>query len=214
MGFEAGGVPGTPILTCADCTFIGYAATTGVDGISNATAIGANAVVGESNAIVLGMSGTTVGIGTSTPSHSYALVVQGSLDVTGSITAGTKDFNIDDPVDSDNKYLYHASIESSEMKNMYDGVARFDASGEAVVSLPDWFEALNQDFRYQPTAIGAPGPNLYVAEEIKNHQFKIAGGKPGAKVSWQVTGIRHDAWAKAHPLWVEQEKSLAARGHD
>jgi hypothetical protein len=31
---------------------------------------------------------------------------------------------------------------------------------------PDWFSALNKDFRYQLTAIGAPGPNLYIAEEI------------------------------------------------
>jgi trimeric autotransporter adhesin len=62
------------------------------------------------------------------------------------------------------------------------------------------------------TAIGAPGPNLYVAEKISGNRFRIAGGKPGAEVSWQVTGIRHDAWANAHRSAVEVEKTAAERG--
>ena len=52
------------------------------------------------------------------------------------------------------------------MKNVYDGIVILDNKGEAEVELPDWFGALNKDFRYQLTAIGAPGPNLYIAEEI------------------------------------------------
>ena len=49
--------------------------------------------------------------------------------------------------------------------------------------MPEWFEALNMEFRHQLTAIGAPGPNLYVAEEISKNRFRIAGGTPGGKVS-------------------------------
>ena len=99
------------------------------------------------------------------------------------------------------------------MKNIYDGIVRLDASGEAVVELPEWFEALNADFRYQLTAIGAPAPGLYIAEEIADHHFKIAGGPPGTKVSWQVTGVRQDAYAKAHPLQVEVDKPDSERGY-
>jgi hypothetical protein len=99
------------------------------------------------------------------------------------------------------------------MMNIYNGVAVLDAAGEASVSLPDYFQALNSDFRYQLTAIGAPGPNLYVAEEISGNRFKIAGGKPGAKVSWQVTGVRQDAYAKAHRIPVEEDKPTEQRGH-
>ena len=33
------------------------------------------------------------------------------------------------------------------------------------------------------------------------------------KVSWQVTGIRQDAWANAHRIPLEEEKNLRERGH-
>jgi hypothetical protein len=99
------------------------------------------------------------------------------------------------------------------MMNIYTGNITLDASGQAVVELPDWFEAENTDFRYQLTAIGAPAPGLYIAAEIANHQFKIAGGAPGRKVSWQVAGVRQDAYAKAHPLQVEVDKPESERGY-
>jgi hypothetical protein len=137
----------------------------------------------------------------------------GNLNVTGAITAGVKDFKIDHPLDPQKKFLYHSSVESSEMMNIYTGNAILDNNGEGVISLPKWFEALNRDFRYQLTAIGAAAPNLHVAQEIANHQFSIAGGAAGMKVSWQVTGVRHDAYAKTHPLVVEVKKSEKERGH-
>jgi hypothetical protein len=137
----------------------------------------------------------------------------GDLTLNGTLTAAAKNFKIDHPLDPTNKYLSHTSVESSEMMNIYTGNAILDNSGEALVSLPKWFEALNADFRYQLTAIGAAAPNLHVAQEIAHHQFIIAGGAPGMKVSWQVTGVRHDAYAKAHPLVVEVKKSDRERGH-
>lgn len=137
----------------------------------------------------------------------------GELDVLGPITAGTKDFKIDHPLDPTNKFLYHSSVESSEMMNIYTGNAVLDSEGKVVVTMPDWFEVVNEDFRYQLTAVGAAAPNLHVAQELANHQFSIAGGAPGMKVSWQVTGVRHDGFAKAHPLVVEVSKSEKERGH-
>jgi len=132
----------------------------------------------------------------------------GDINVTGAIYAGTKDFRIDHPLDPANKYLVHASVESSEMMNIYTGNATLNDKGEASVQLPGWFEAVNGDFRYQLTAIGRPSPGLYVAQEISGNQFQIAGGAPGTKVSWQVIGVRHDAYAKANPLQVEREKTF------
>jgi hypothetical protein len=127
-------------------------------------------------------------------------------------TAIPKQFMIDHPLDPANKFLFHAAIESSEAKNLYDGIALLDARGEAWVVLPEWFEALNRDFRYQLTSIGAPAPDLYIADEIESNRFRIAGGQPNGKVSWTVTGIRQDAYAKAHPMQVEVEKTEEERG--
>lgn len=144
-----------------------------------------------------------VGIGASV----YSPVT--ALDVHGTITGAVKNFRIDHPLDPENQALLHACIESSEMVNLYRGNVVLDGFGEALIEMPAWFEALNEDFSYQLTAIGAPAPGLYVAQEIRNGRFGIAGGSPGMKVSWQVTGVRHDAYALAHPLRVEQDKGTA-----
>jgi hypothetical protein len=138
----------------------------------------------------------------------------GDVSISGNLNvSGTKSFKIDHPLDPANKYLYHAALESSEVLNLYSGNATLDAGGEATVQLPSWFEALNQDFRYQLTAIGAAAPNLHIAEEIQNNSFRISGGAAGMKVSWQVTGVRQDAWEKAHPMVVEVQKPERERGY-
>jgi trimeric autotransporter adhesin len=130
----------------------------------------------------------------------------------GGITAtGAKNFKIDHPLDPANKYLYHTSVESPDMMNIYNGNVVLDAKGEAEIQLPDWFEALNRDFRYQLSCIGSFAP-VYVAAEIQNNSFRIAGGTSGLKVSWQVTGIRHDVYADAHCSPVEVEKPAEDRG--
>ena len=137
----------------------------------------------------------------------------GSLAVTGHLTKGSGSFKIDHPVDPANKYLSHSFVESPDMMDVYNGVVRLDAKGEAWVSLPGYFEALNRDYRYQLTSIGAPAPNLYVAREVSRNHFKIAGGKSGGKVSWQVTGIRQDAYANRNRIPVEEEKPLSEQGY-
>jgi hypothetical protein len=124
-----------------------------------------------------------------------------------SASAGIKAFKIDHPLEPETKYLNHSSVESPDMMNIYNGNTVLDGSGRAWVDMPDWFEALNRDFRYQLTAIGAAGPDLHVATEISGNQFQIAGGTPGMKVSWQVTGVRQDPLAEAHRVQVEEEKA-------
>lgn len=137
---------------------------------------------------------------------------EGYVRVTGTFEAATKYFKIDHPLDPANKYLYHTSVESPDMLNLYNGLVTLDAQGEATVEMPDWFEALNRDFRYQLTALDNAGPNLHIASRLKDRQFKIGGGLAGQEVSWMVTGIRQDAYAKAHPSPVEQEKSSDKKG--
>jgi trimeric autotransporter adhesin len=142
----------------------------------------------------------------------YAGNFQGDINVTGSVITGGDSLRIDHPLDPANKYLQHASVESSEMKNMYDGMIKLDANGQAEVMLPAWFEAVNGDFRYQLTCVGGFAP-VYIAQKIQNNAFRIAGGSPGLEISWQVTGVRHDAYAKANPLVVEKEKRAREQGY-
>ncbi len=112
--------------------------------------------------------------------------------------AGTKAFSIDHPLDPENKYLRHYSIESNEVLNMYRGTIAFDSNGEAVISLPDYFDAVNANFSYQLTPIGGYAP-LYIKEKILNGQFIIAGGTAGMEVSWSVYAERNDPYLQQHP---------------
>jgi hypothetical protein len=134
-----------------------------------------------------------------------------ALQVVGNFAATMKTFKIDHPLDPANKYLNHISVESPDMKNIYDGVITTDANGLATVVLPDYFEALNQDFRYQLTVMGTFAQAI-VKDEIANNRFTIQTDKPNVKVSWQVTGIRHDAYAEAYPIPVEEDKPPSEQG--
>ena len=135
----------------------------------------------------------------------------GSVDVEGTLSKSSGSFKIDHPLDPANKYLYHSFVESPDMKNIYDGNVTTDGSGTAVVTMPAWFEALNTDFRYQLTAVGQPA-QAWIAAKITNGSFIIKTSKPGVEVSWQVTGIRQDAWANAHRVPVEVMKPEKERG--
>jgi hypothetical protein len=137
---------------------------------------------------------------------------EGSVNVWGNLWALAKNCKIDHPLDPANKYLVHACVESSERLNVYRGSATMNSKGEATVRLPNWTEAFNGEFDYQLTPIGGSAPDLHIGEEIKDGRFRIAGGKPKQRVSWQVTGARVDAYAKAHPLRVEVPKRAADRG--
>ena len=208
----AAGVVGNSFSTGGLGVFGNSPQGTGVEGSSTT----GNGVGGNSNdgTGVFGSStngtavrGQTFGGGSSALAGKF----EGNVEVTGSLTKGGGSFKIDHPLDPGNKYLYHSFVESPDMMNIYNGNATLDANGEAVVDLPNYC-ALNRDARYLLTAMAAPGPSLYIAQKIANNRFKIAGGQAGMEVSWQVTGIRRDAWANKHRIPVEEQKSDAERG--
>ncbi len=136
-----------------------------------------------------------------------AATAKSTLSITGNLVKGSGSFLIDHPLDPANKLLYHSFVESPDVKNIYDGVATLDKNGEAMIQLPSYFEALNKDFRYQIKPISAAMPGLYVKSEVKDNQFTVSGGLAGAKISWQVTGIRHDPYILAHPIIPEVDKT-------
>jgi hypothetical protein len=161
---------------------------------------------------VHGYSGPGAGVLGTTGGTGWAGAFIGRVSINGPLSKPLGSFEIDHPLDPANKLLYHSFVESPDMKNIYDGLATLDARGEAWVELPDYFEALNRDFRYQLTALDAPAPSLHVAHRIEDRRFKLAGGVPGQEISWQVTGTRKDAYAEAHRIQVEVDKTGSDRG--
>jgi hypothetical protein len=141
----------------------------------------------------------------------YAGMFFGDVDIQGYCSKKGGGFKIDHPGDPDNRYLVHSFVESPDMMNVYNGNVVTDASGNAAVELPPYFSDLNRDFRYQLTVIGEFAQAI-IADEIIGNTFHIGTDKPNVKVSWQVTGIRKDAWANAHRPQAEIDKNDTDRG--
>jgi hypothetical protein len=189
---------------------------TGVLGLATSGTGFTNGVYGESASVdgagVFGFtrSGTGVNYGvygeTSNLNDGFGVYSVGDTGATGQ-----KLFQIDHPIDPANQYLNHFSAEGPEPYLVYRGNVVLDQAGAAVVQLPRYFEAINRDITYQLTPIGAPA-SLYIAREVVNNQFAIAGGRPNQKVSWTVTGIRNDAFSRRHSRPAEQPKPPAQRG--
>ncbi len=198
---------GAPVLRVINSVPSGFGFTDGLWGQSN-SATQARGVVGYATAT----TGSNYGVwGQSDSPAGYGGYFVGNAHVTGTLSKGGGAFKIDHPLDPENKYLYHSFVESPDMKNIYDGVVTTDAEGFATVELPDWFQALNRDFRYQLTVIGRFAQAI-VAKEAEDNRFTIQTSVPGVKVSWQVTGIRHDPFAEKHRIPVEEDKSPEERG--
>lgn len=174
--------------------------------------IGAAAVGGGFGVVGVAMTASSVGLYGYAGNGAKALVAEGDADVYGTLTKSGGSFRIDHPLDPARRYLSHSFVESPDMKNVYDGVVSADSDGTAAVQMPAWFDALNRDLRYQLTPIGTAAPDLHVADEARDGRFTIAGARPGQKISWQVTGIRRDAWADAHRIPVEQDKPAHETG--
>jgi hypothetical protein len=140
-----------------------------------------------------------------------AVTITKDLHVYGTLYKAGGAFRIDNPVDPAHSYLQHSFVESPDMKNIYDGNVTTNAEGYATVTLPKWFQALNKDFRYQLTSLSGL-QEVAVAKEIHDNQFTIQSEKPNSKVSWQVTGIRHDRYANAHRIQLVVPKTGADAG--
>ncbi|MDT8394706.1 MAG: hypothetical protein RQ761_12755 [Bacteroidales bacterium] len=141
----------------------------------------------------------------------YAAYFSGDVHVSGTFSKSGGSFKIDHPKDPENKYLVHSFVESPDMMNIYNGNIETGANGYATVELPAYFDMLNIDFRYQLTVIGEFAQAI-VKEEISGNHFTIQTDKPHVKVSWQITGVRNDAWAQANRIQPEVDKPAHEKG--
>ncbi len=178
-------------------------------------ASGRNAVWADGTDTGVRASGASRGIYAVTPTTGagkHAGYFAGNVWVGGTLSKEAGAFVIDHPLDPEHRWLRHSFVESPDMMNVYNGNVALDDAGEATVELPDYFTALNRDFRYQLTPLRGAAPDLHVSETIADGRFRIGGGPAGLEVSWQVTGIRQDDYARANPIVVEERKSRTDRG--
>ncbi len=188
------------------------AITFGVSGVNASTNTEAVAVYGESFGGGLSVTGPTAP-GTANGSAGipfngapWAGFFNGDL---GSSAA--KFFHIDHPLDPENYYLNHYSIEGPEPYTMYTGMIETDSQGFATVELPDYFESLNTRFTYNLTVVNEFAQAI-VKEKIANNQFVIQTDKPEVEVSWTVTAVRNDPYMQRHKRPVVEEKSDETKG--
>ena len=78
------------------------------------------------------------------------------------------------------------------------------AATEALRQFRVIFGAVRQHFQAVEKVCGVSGAQIWAMAAL--HQ------KPGMKVSWQVTGVRKDAYAEAHRIQVEEDKPAEERG--
>jgi hypothetical protein len=185
----------------------------GVRGTTNSTA-GAG-VEGFSEFGGAGVRGVSqaggIGVHAIGPVTGEALRADGDVTINGTLAKSAGSFRIDHPLDPKNRYLSHSFVVSPDMMNIYNGNVATDDEGFAEVEMPDWFDALNRDFRYQLTVIGSFA-RATIGHKIEHGRFVILTEEPNVEVSWQVTGIRDDPYARAHPIPVESDKPEGERG--
>lgn len=182
----------------------------GVAGYHAGSGVGVfGAVQASSNGAAI--LGSVIGAGSSASAGTFL----GNVVVIGNVSKSGGSFKIDHPLDPENKYLYHSFVESPDMMNVYNGNVVTDENGYATVTLPDWFETLNRDFRYQLSVIDESAPDMHfvrVSRKIKDNTFVIKSIPGNLEVSWQVTGIRHDKYAQKHRIPLEEAKAEKDRG--
>ncbi|MCW5935212.1 MAG: hypothetical protein KIT45_13085 [Fimbriimonadia bacterium] len=190
----------------------------GVYGVTVSTTGTSFGVLGQSTStsgrgvygFVTASSGANFGVyGLSDSTSGYGVYSSGNFGA-----SGTKSFRIDHPLDPENKYLHHYCTEGPEPQNVYNGVIRTGTDGYAWVQLPDYFEEINRDFRYQLTIVDS-GDDFVLAKvtrEIAHNRFQIRTSKPNVKVSWEVKAVRHDLFIRKNGSPIETDKPEHERG--
>ncbi|MBX3388098.1 MAG: hypothetical protein KF691_01440 [Phycisphaeraceae bacterium] len=207
-GTEGIGVGGTGMTAVRGDSSFGGTGSYGVYGLSHST--NGTGVYGEASAgsVAYGIWGRST--------SGYAGYFGGNVSIAGTLTKSGGSFRIDHPLDPEHKYLSHSFVESPDMMNIYNGNIVTDERGYATVRMPDWFDALNREFRYQLTVLDSLDSDEFVqakvVREMREGCFSIRTSRGSTAVSWQVTGIRRDAWAEAHRIQVEQWKEGAEAG--
>lgn len=163
---------------------------------------------------VVGVSGDTidsVGVyGTAGPAG-WAAFLDGDVFVAGEIFLPELTLQVDHPAAPGERWYRRSAVGSFERLSVVSGNARTDASGVAVIDVPDLFARYHRDFRYQLTTVGAAAA-AHVSRELRNGRFTVKTDRPRVKVSWQLTAVRDDPSARASEFRPTTAKRGSQRG--
>lgn len=147
----------------------------------------------------------------STSSGGFAVYAAGDMGA-----SGLKPFRIDHPLDPENKYLLHYATESPFPQNFYSGNIVTDGKGYAWIELPDYFEEINRNFKYQLTVVDESDSDQFiwakVVHKIQQNRFCIRTNLPRVEVSWRVEADRNDLRVRFNRPTDVREKSPVEQG--
>ncbi|MBI2438631.1 MAG: hypothetical protein HYV36_07460 [Lentisphaerae bacterium] len=200
---------GAAVGASANGAYIGAAVGDNAKGSSNGAALGylangtrTNVAIGMqadarggTNHIAIGYN-VTNNLGNDTAVIRGTLWLDGGTGVNYRATFGSgswanKAFEIDHPLDPENKILRHFCLEGPQVWNVYAGNAQL-VKGQAVVQLPDYYTALNLvgSEIYSLTPIGGAFP-VGVGQKVQGNRFVIVAKEDG-EVSWTIKVLRND----------------------
>ncbi|MDO8210365.1 hypothetical protein [Conexibacter sp. CPCC 206217] len=187
----------------------------GQAGISGGTGVGVRAenvnAANDGNALEAVTNGNGSALYAS--GRTTAATFRGAVTIDGDLTVtGTKSgFKIDDPRAPSERTLTHTPLESDSLKVTYSGNITTGDDGRATVKLPSYAIAIAGDWSYQLTPIGRFGQAI-VETEVTGGAFTIRTEHPNTKVSWTVTGRRHDPQARQDAIVAVQSKKGRDKG--
>jgi hypothetical protein len=130
----------------------------------------------------------------------------GDVEITGTLSKGGGSFLIDHPLDPENKLLRHNFVESPENLLIYRGTVKLDPHGEAVVEMPEYFEALTKENEASVHLTPEGKPFLTGYRWQADHTAFTAYGDPNREVAWMVMADRDDPVIHQLARPVEEEK--------
>ena len=167
---------------------------------------------------MFGVANSTSGVNYGAVGQTYSPSGWGVYSWGNSGASGVKAFRIDHPTDPENKYLLHYASESPMPQNFYVGNVVTDADGRAWVELPEYFNEINVNFKYQLTVVDGPNSDegdfvqVKVRQKIKDGSFLIMTSVPNTEVSWRVDADRNDKYVRNRKPQDVVEKQGPERG--
>ncbi|MCB2219861.1 MAG: hypothetical protein KQI35_05640 [Bacteroidetes bacterium] len=156
---------------------------------------------------VWGQSISNTGVyGTTDNPNNFAGYFVGKVNVTGTLSKGAGSFLIDHPLDPENKLLRHNFVESPENLLIYRGKAALNSNGEAVVEMPEYFQALTKEDEASIHLTSVGRPFLTGAEWNSDYSAIIIYGDNNREVFWEVLADRDDPVIHELGQPVEEEK--------